>query len=186
MKNTRVLPETRKFVLKLTFRIVVLLLSALGLEIHAGIQTDNWKENKEVENQVIQLYQAARYHEAIPLAKNALEITEKTFGPKHPNTAASLSNLAAGYQAIGQYDKAEPLYQRALAILETILGPEHPGTATSVNNLGALYRAGGQYDQALPLYQRALAIREKVLGPEHPNTASSVNNLGAQIGRAHV
>src|SRR5262249_21409741 len=108
-----------------------------------------------------------------------LEINEQALGPKHPDTAISLNNLALLHSATGAYAKAEPFYQRALAIEEKALGPEHPDTATSLNNLAALYSATGAYAQAEPLYQRALAINEKALGPEHPDTATSLNNLAA-------
>jgi CHAT domain-containing protein/tetratricopeptide (TPR) repeat protein len=98
-------------------------------------------------------------------------------GPEHPDTAASLHNLALLYKAMGAYDKAEPLYQRSLAIREKVLGPEHPDTASSLNNLALLYKAMGAYDKAEPLYGRSLAVMEKTLGPEHPNTATSLNGL---------
>ena len=55
-----------------------------------------------------------------------MAIREKALGPEHPDTAASLNNLAALYYAMGDYAKAEPLYRRALAIYEKALGPEHP------------------------------------------------------------
>jgi len=98
-------------------------------------------------------------------------------GPDHPQTAASLNNLAGLLKDQGSYDAARPLYERALAISERVLGPDHPDTATSLNNLAALFRAQGNYEAARPLYDRALDISERVLGPEHPDTATSLNNL---------
>ena len=56
-------------------------------------------------------------------------------GPEHPDTAGSLNNLAALYQAQGSYAQAEPLYKRALAIVEKVLGPEHLTTITVRGNL---------------------------------------------------
>ena len=56
-------------------------------------------------------------------------------GPEQPDTAASLNNLAALYQAQGSYAQAEPLYKRALAIVEKVLGPEHLTTITVRGNL---------------------------------------------------
>ena len=111
-----------------------------------------------------------------------MQIREKALGPGHPDTAASLNNLAGLYEALGAYDKALPLYQRALGIFEKALGPEHPETATGLNNLARLHQAMGAYDQALPLYQRALQIREKALGPAHPSTAISLSSLAVLYG----
>ena len=117
------------------------------------------------------------YSKAEPLYLRALAIDENVLTPEHPDTAASLNNLALLYENQGLYSKAEPLYLRALAIREKALGAEHPDTATSLNNLALLYDNEGLYSKAEPLYLRALAIDEKVLGPEHPNTANSLHNL---------
>ena len=57
------------------------------------------------------------YAKAEPLYQRALKIREKALGPEHPETAASLNNLAQLYREMGDYAKAEPLYQRALKIL---------------------------------------------------------------------
>ncbi|MGA6827415.1 tetratricopeptide repeat protein [Nitrospira sp. NS4] len=130
----------------------------------------------------VYLSKRARYIEAKPLYQRALAIREQVLGPEHPDTAASLNDLASLYGSQGRYAEAEPLYQRALAIREQVLGPEHPDTAASLNNLASLYRSQGRYAEAEPLYQRALAIREQVLGPEHPDTAASLNDLASLYG----
>jgi len=74
------------------------------------------------------------YAKAEPLFKEALGIRQKVLGRKHPDTAQSLNNLAALYQAVGEYAKAEPLYQEALEIRQKVLGRKHPDTATCLNN----------------------------------------------------
>ena len=127
--------------------------------------------------QLAELYQAGKHEEAIHIARQLLEIVEKTSGSEHPETANSLNNLAELYWATGDFANAEPLLQRALAIREKALGPEHPNTSTILNNLAELYTAMGEYAKAEALYERALAINEKALGPKHPNTVRSLNNL---------
>ncbi|PDV97761.1 tetratricopeptide repeat-containing protein [Candidatus Chloroploca asiatica] len=117
------------------------------------------------------------YALAQPYAARALAIRERVLGPDHPDTAASLGNLAYLYRAQGNDDAARPRYERALDICERVLGPEHPDTATSLNNLASLHQAQGNDDAARPLLERALDIRERMLGPEHPDTATSLNNL---------
>jgi len=127
--------------------------------------------------QVVRLYQAGKYAEAIPIAERVLAIREKALGPDHPDVATSLNNLAELYRAQGRTAQAEPLYRRALVVYEKALGPEHPLVATALNNLAGLYRAQGRTAQAEPLYRRALAVYEKALGPEHPDVATALNNL---------
>jgi hypothetical protein len=56
-------------------------------------------------------------------------------GPEHPDTAASLNNLAVVYDAQGRYAAAAPLHQQALAISERVRGPEHPDTQIVKQNL---------------------------------------------------
>ena len=155
------------------FVLRCLLFVAPGLEAKA----ERAAEIDSLSRQVVELYQAGKYEQAIPIARQLLEINEKIKGPEHPDTAGSLNNLAALYYAMGEYAKVEPLYRRALTIYEKALGAEHPSTASSLNNLAEHYRALGDFAKAKPLYERALAIREKALGGEHPNTARSLNNL---------
>jgi tetratricopeptide (TPR) repeat protein len=117
----------------------------------------------------------SRWQDAEKWLKQALQIRETQ--SDHPNTAISLSNLAALYDKMSHHSEAEHLYQRALQICETQFGSNHPQTATTLNNLGELYRKTGCYSQAEPLYRRALQIREIQLGSNHPQTATCLNNL---------
>jgi tetratricopeptide (TPR) repeat protein len=148
--------------------LAVLLILHCALWVTPGLaaKTKDASKADSLSWQVVDLYQAGKYQEAIPIARQALAIREKTLGPEHPETAQGLNNLARLYEAIGDQAKAEPLYRRTLAIREKALGPEHPDTAISLNNLAGLYEAMGDHARAEPLHRRALAIREKVLGPE--------------------
>src|SRR5271166_1764485 len=153
-------------------------LLALGVWILAcpASQSDD-DEFTSLDQQVQTLFKQGKYQEAIPLAEKAVELAKRVYGPQHPNTATSLTNLGGLYKVIGEYAKAEPLLQEALRIRQKVLGPEHPATAGSLNNLALLYQAMGEYAKAEPLYQEALRICKKVRGPEHPDTAGSLNNL---------
>ena len=127
--------------------------------------------------EAVSLYQSGDYAGAEPLYRRGLDIRERALGPDHPDTAASLNNLALLLKAKGNYAEAEPLYRRALGINEKKIGPDNLGTATSLNNLGGLLEDKGDYTGAEPLYRRALSIAEKELGADHPGTAVYLNNL---------
>jgi tetratricopeptide (TPR) repeat protein len=130
----------------------LVLLLAWGLFLGEGPRAFAREDDPDLLNQrVVKLYQERKYHEAIPIAKKVLAIEKRALGPNHPNTATSLNNLAALYDAMGDYAKAEPLYQQALQIRKKALGPEHPDTATCLNSLAALYFAMGAYAKAEPL-----------------------------------
>ncbi|MEO1608271.1 MAG: CHAT domain-containing tetratricopeptide repeat protein [Pseudomonadota bacterium] len=147
--------------------------SALSLQARAQDSDDIGTLN----GQVVRLYQAGKYAEAIIPAKKLVGLAEQKFGPDHPNVGGSLNNLALLYYAQGRYAEAEPLYKRTITIYEKALGPDHPNVGTTLNNLAGLYESQGRYAEAEPLYKRSLAISEKALGPDHPDVGQSLNNL---------
>ena len=69
---------------------------------------------------------------------------ERTLGADHPDTLASVNNLAICLQTRGQLKDAEVLHRRALEARERTLGADHPDTLASVNNLAICLKARGQ------------------------------------------
>ncbi len=72
-------------------------------------------------------------------------------GPRYPNTAGSLNNLAVLYDAQGNYEQAEPLMKQALKILEQSIGTEHPNTKQGRKNYAGLLRKLGREEEAVVL-----------------------------------
>ena len=95
----------------------------------------------------------------VVIAKNALEVAEKTLGPNHPDMATSLNTLARLYHDQGQYARAEPLYKRSLMIWAKALGADDPDVARSLENLAMLYRKTEREYEAEKLEKRAASIR---------------------------
>src|SRR5712691_4105686 len=113
--------------------------AALALSFASVVPSVAQRDEAEaLHKQVIELYRAGKYADAIPLAQRVLAIREKSLGPDHPNVAQSLNNLALLYKAQGRYTDAEPLYKWALANYERALGHTHPYVAASLNNLAGL------------------------------------------------
>lgn len=156
--------------------LFVCLIGLLSCVSTAG-QQDVSERLTKLNVEVAKLTRGGKYSEALPLARRALELSEKTLGPAHPNVATALNNLALLYRDLGDYAQAIPLMRRALVILEKALGPEHPNVGAALNNLAELYHTTGDYAQAEPLYQRAFQIDEAALGPNHPSVAGDLNNL---------
>ena len=116
-------------------------------------------------NNLAALYDTVgRYTDAEPLYRQALDLMEKTLGPRDPNVATALNNLAELYRAQGLYQQAEALHSRSLGIRESSLGPGHPDVAQSLNNLGRVLDLLGRYPEAEKLYVRSLEIRRHALG----------------------
>ena len=89
-------------------------------------EQDDLAKLSSLNKQVTELYQAGKFNEAIPIAQEFLELSEKALGPDHPDTATALNNLAVLYHSMGDYAKAEPLYQRALKIRRESARPRSP------------------------------------------------------------
>jgi CHAT domain-containing protein/Tfp pilus assembly protein PilF len=136
------------------------------------------QEANRLNGELAELYRQGRYQQALPLAQLIWEVRKQALGEEHPETLASLNNLAEMYAEVGDYARAEPLHLRALAIREKTLGPNHPDTAISLNNLAGLYESIGNYAKAELFYKRALAIVNTAHGPDSLETAIALNNLG--------
>jgi serine/threonine protein kinase/tetratricopeptide (TPR) repeat protein len=121
---------------------------------------------------------AIRQHERARALRGA------SLGPDHPDTLASMNNLAMAYMAIGRTADGVALLEETLKLLEAKLGPAHPDALSGLNNLGMAYWTAGRNDEALPLFERARALRAASLGPDHPDTLTSMSNLAVAYLRA--
>jgi tetratricopeptide (TPR) repeat protein len=131
---------------------------------------DDVKTATALNNLALTYQRLARYTEAEPLLRRAIEIDEKVLGKEHPYVAIRYNNLALLLQDQGKYAEAEPLLRRAIEIDEKALGKEHPDVAIRYNNLAVLLKAQGKYAEAEPLLRRAIEIFQASFGPEHPKT----------------
>ena len=118
------------------------------------------------------------YDSSVYFYENALSISEEQLGENHPDTAASLNNLAGLYKNKGRYDEAESLYLRALKIHEEQLGENHPNTATSLNNLAELYKSQKRNSEAIPLLERWKAIKRERQETQNKSHANRIWTLG--------
>lgn len=122
-------------------KTVLMMALSLSLVVSVYAQETLWNE---LMDRAATLYQQGRYSEATIVAEEALKVAKKTFGSNHPNTAASLNNLAELYCLRGRFSDAEPLYKQALKIMEKALGPDHPDVATVLENMAKLYKNMGK------------------------------------------
>ena len=132
----------------------------------------------ELSKKVWTLHDEGDYQEAMPLAREALEIREKVLGPDHPEVATSLRLLGFLFMSTKDWAGATPFYGRALAIQEKALGQEDANTLQSIEDLGYLRYRTGDLQGARQCCERALAIREKMVGPEHADISACLTKLG--------
>jgi len=118
------------------------------------------------------------YNQADPLVRGALDIREKTLGPKDLQVAESLLSLATLRKQQGQYQEAKGLFQRGLEIRSKALPAADPLIAEAQLGLGEIHFELTELAEAEALYKKSLEIREKALGPDHPDVAGSLMDLG--------
>ncbi len=122
-------------------------------------------------------YYAGRYAASESLNLEVLALDRRLHGPRHPQVACDLVNLAAIAFQLGSYVRAESIGREALAIYRGWYGDEHFETAATLTTVGRALVSQGREAEAEPLLRQALAIREHVYGPDHPNVAATLNEI---------
>jgi len=104
------------------------------------------------------------------LFQSALTIRESLFGPSHPETAASLDNLATTRCAQGDFAGARLLLERSRNIFEASFGLDYPATARRQTNCARVMLRLGLAREALTLAQGALERLQADGRARHPWT----------------
>jgi hypothetical protein len=84
------------------------------------------------------------------LLRDVARAQESTLGPRHPDLATTLNNLAIVAEKTGRYDDAENYYRRAAALAAAALAPDDPMVAETRQNLEDFCRARGLSMNASP------------------------------------
>ncbi len=114
--------------------------------------------------------------DAIRMRREALDISERLFGPDNALVASRLSNLAISYKANGDYATARDLYARSVAIYDRVA----PGAyffPSTLSGYADLLRTLGELSAARPMLERALALREARYGPDDPFIVPQIAEL---------
>jgi tetratricopeptide (TPR) repeat protein len=106
--------------------------------------------------------------EAESYDREALAITERSFGPSHPEVATVRLNLGVLCAEDGRAAESIRHIRQALEIWSVTLREFHPFIATGHWNLGRALTDEHQFAEADDCFRQALMIAEGSLGPEHP------------------
>lgn len=132
-------------------------------------------ESTRLHGEVISLYAAGKFAEALPLASRAVELKEKELGPSHPQVGAALVNLAAVERNLGKSAESRKHYERAAEIFEKGGDESARSLITAVEGLA---RLESDIFRVVVLHKRILALKEKAYGPESPAAGLSLFQLG--------
>lgn len=136
------------------------------------------QEADKLNESAVKLYNQGKFHEALPLAKRALEIRDKHLPRTDPRISSSLTNLGEIYIAQKDYKPAREVFQRLLQIQEEVFGPDDVNLAFTLDRLAVLYYVARNPRETEAAYKRALALREKALGANDEQVAESWFKLG--------
>lgn len=96
----------------------------------------------------MELYQNAKYPEAVTVADNALNIAANEYGTTSNQYLSSLSNKAYALSANGEYYKALKNFQQAAEISFELYTLPHVSHLETLGELGKIYAVLGKYDSA--------------------------------------
>lgn len=135
-----------------------------------------------LQNQAHAFLIQGNYKEAEKLAREAVALAEKTWGPDSQETAQALFHLSAPFYASKDYDTAERVLLRSKEIWEKQEGeiPEQLGTI--LNNLGRIYEERDKPEHGASYHRRAIEIRRRL--PNKEDLAFSLGNYGVALGTA--
>jgi tetratricopeptide (TPR) repeat protein len=160
--------------IKVLFLVNLSLILILSFSSGSYAGVDLWEE---LISESFTSYQQGDYSGAVDIAREALRVAERDFGPVHFTVAVSLNNIATLYISQKRFDEAEPLYKQSIKVQERALGKNHPNIAMSHANLAKLYSYQGKYAKAEFHYIQALTIYEESIGPDHPDTANILKEM---------
>ena len=125
-------------------------------------------EWENLTTEIVKLFNAGKYDQAIPLAKKALKAIEDNitsdaadFSKVFDKFYNSYRNLGSLYFRKGDYAKAENVAKCALKLSEKMFGHSNLDTIPAILNLMVLYEKLGCYAQANALEVRKDAINKK-------------------------
>src|SRR5215204_1795876 len=139
------------------------------------------QEADRLNAEVVRLYQAGRFEEALPLAARALELSALELREKGPaaseeSLATALINLATVELRLGRREEAKGHFRRVVEAFERAGGGGAPPTLITAREGLALLAEHAV--AAVGEYKRVLALKEKAYGAESPKLLDTLFQLG--------
>jgi len=123
------------------------------------------------------LSDAQRFGEAVPMAREAVALTEQSYGSNHLLTLERKFKLAEVLSESGNPVEAIALQKLVRASLLAVSGTENEATARAANQLAKEYVDAKRYTDALPLFQLALHYELKTHGEHFSMSRVGYNDI---------
>ena len=148
-----------------------------GLVVGSSTTSQPYDPYAETEDQALSLWNKGDVAGAGSLYLEALTGRERIFGPDHPATIESVSNLARLLSAMGEFARAESFFRRALEARYATLGPEHRDTLLIQRDFAFTLAQTGDLEGAESTMKRTVEGLQKILPPEDAGRQAAENGL---------
>lgn len=136
----------------------------------------------ETQLEFVELFEARRYQEALPLAAALVTLAEAEFGRPSEELATAINNLAVIQRNLKQYEESKETYLEAIEMYRTVQGPFTESIIVPLVSLGANYHATGDYTQALGIFQEARTVNRRAFGLLNPDQVEIVYHIATTLG----
>ena len=140
----------------------------------AGIRDLN-KAN-ELTGEVVKLFDAKKFKDALPLAQSVVEIRHRLLSPNDSALGSAYTNLAEIYFALKKDSEAEDAFKQALAVYEAQPQQDPKLVARTLERLAYLRFLKRDFETADSLYIRELELKEKEPGATDAATIAAMKN----------
>ncbi len=163
-------------------RAEALFVEALKLRRSRSVQGDEAPEVAQCLNYLGLVYSGqSRWTEAEQNHREALQLQQAHFGPRHPIVAETMSTLAWVLAQQAKLDEAEHHLRLALDLQRELHGRRHPNAATALTRLGSVLMQAGRIVPAEEALREAYAINVQAFGRVSPEVAGTLNQLAVTV-----
>ncbi len=134
-----------------------------------------------LKGQAILLARNQRVDEARENITEAIELTIRTRGSRHPDVAKAYQTLANIEFMSGNFQAASTANGAALPILEDVYGRRSLEFARVTGTRAMIQVSLKSHGEAIPNFRTAIEIYRQVSGPRHSRLAAPLNNLGIAL-----
>ena len=121
------------------------------------------------------------YRSGVRHFARALEILEAAYGPDHPSTITTRSDLGHLRLAAGDYAGAALIFESVLAYRDR--AGDEARAANALAALGDTLARDNKLQRAEAALRRAVRVRESTIGGDHPSTGNALVALGTILVR---
>jgi tetratricopeptide (TPR) repeat protein len=130
------------------------------------------------------LVKNGRPAEAMTAFERATQLSEKSYGPDHAETANAFAELGIRYRENGNHVDAQRCLRRALEIHRKASGFDSHAATQDLFHLASSLEESGDLEAAASQYEKTLAVAERQIGGDREQTAETQAHLAAIYMRA--